>query len=191
MAGKNCVAICSDSRLGIQAQTITKDFQKVFEVNDSIFVGLAGLGTDVLSFEQLLKFRCNLYELREHREMKPEVFGALVSTMLYEKRFSPWFVEPVIAGLKDDNTPFLSGCDLIGAPVFTDDFVVSGTCSANLHGMCEALYKKNMEPDELFEVLSQCLLSAVDRDAISGWGAVVHVITPDGTTTRKLKCRQD
>jgi len=50
----------------------------------------------------------------------------------------------VIAGLKDDNTPFLSGMDLIGAPVFAHDFVVSGTCTPNLHGMCEALYRPDM-----------------------------------------------
>ena len=31
-------------------------------------------------------------------------------------------------------------------------------------------------PDELFEVLSQSLLAAVDRDALSGWGAVVHIM---------------
>ena len=81
--------------------------------------------------------------------------------------------------------------DLIGAPVFAEDFSVAGTCTPNLHGMCEALYRPDMEPDELFEVLSQSLLAAVDRDALSGWGAVVHIITPEGVHTKKLKCRQD
>lgn len=100
----------------------------------------------------------------------------MLSTLLYEKRFGPWFCEPVVAGLRDDNTPFLSGMDLIGAPVFSNDFVVSGTCTSNLHGMCEAMYRPNMEPEELFEALSQSLLSAVDRDALSGWGAVVHIM---------------
>ena len=57
--------------------------------------------------------------------------------------------------------------------------------------MCEALYRPDMNPDELFEVLSQSLLNAVDRDALSGWGAVVHIITPEGVRTRKLKARQD
>lgn len=33
-------------------------------------------------------------------------------------RFGPYFVEPLVAGLNDDNTPFISGMDLIGAPVF-------------------------------------------------------------------------
>lgn len=30
MAGKNCVAICGDLRLGAQAQTIAMDFEKVW-----------------------------------------------------------------------------------------------------------------------------------------------------------------
>lgn len=48
-----------------------------------------------------------------------------------------------------------------------------------------------MSPDELFETISQVLLSAQDRDAKAGWGAVVHVITMDGVTTRDLKARMD
>ena len=32
------------------------------------------------------------------------------------------------------------------------------------------------EPDDLFETASQALLNAVDRDAVSGWGAVVHIM---------------
>ena len=31
-------------------------------------------------------------------------------------------------------------------------------------------------PDDLFETTSQALLNAVDRDALSGWGAIVHVM---------------
>ena len=32
------------------------------------------------------------------------------------------------------------------------------------------------EPEELFETISQALLNAVDRDALSGWGGVVHIM---------------
>lgn len=32
------------------------------------------------------------------------------------------------------------------------------------------------EPEELFECISQCLLNACDRNAPSGWGALVHVM---------------
>ena len=191
MAGKNCVGIACDTRLGAQAQTVSCDFKKVFKMSDKLFVGLAGLATDVQTLNNLLKFRMNLYELREDRIMSPKVFSNALSSLLYEKRFGPYFIEPVVAGIDENNEPFLSGMDLIGAPVYTKDFVVSGTATANMYGMCESLFKPDMGPEELFETLSQSLLSSLDRDALSGWGAVVHIITKDGITTRELKSRMD
>ena len=57
--------------------------------------------------------------------------------------------------------------------------------------MCEAVWKPDMEPEDLFETISQALLSAVDRDALAGWGAIVHIIEKDHVTTRTLKGRMD
>jgi 20S proteasome subunit beta 3 len=191
MAGKDCVGIAADRRLGLQAQTVSTDFQKVFSLSDKLYVGLAGLATDVQTLHQLLQYRLGLYELQEERTMTPQVLSHLLSNLLYEKRFGPYFVEPIVAGLDENNKPFLSGSDLIGATVKADDFVVSGTCTGNLYGMCETLYQPNLEPDQLFETLAQALLASVDRDALSGWGGVVHIITADGVTTKELKGRQD
>ena len=61
-----------------------------------------------------LQFRLKLYKLREKRDISAQAFSHLVSGMLYEKRFSPYFVEPVIAGLTSDNKPYLCATDLIG-----------------------------------------------------------------------------
>jgi len=57
--------------------------------------------------------------------------------------------------------------------------------------MCESLYRPDMDKDELFETLAQCLQASVDRDAVSGWGGEVHVITPEGVYSKTLKSRQD
>lgn len=46
MAGKECVAIGSDLRLGVQFQTLATDHKKVFRIHDKLYVGLAGLSTD-------------------------------------------------------------------------------------------------------------------------------------------------
>jgi 20S proteasome subunit beta 3 len=144
-----------------------------------------------------LDFRVKLYELREERQMKPHAFAAMLSSMLYERRFGPYFTEPVVAGLEDSdeksekNVPYITAMDLLGAPVMTDDFVVAGTSGEELYGTCEALYKKNQEPEDLFETISQCLLAAVDRDCLAGWGAIVHIITPNETISRQLKSRKD
>lgn len=86
MVGKNCVGICSDLRLGAQAQTIANNFPKTFQISDKLFVGLSGLATDVLSLNQLLKYRSNIYELREDIQLTPSSFTWMLSSLLYEKR---------------------------------------------------------------------------------------------------------
>ena len=100
-------------------------------------------------------------------------------------------MEPIIAGLDKKNNPYICGMDLIGCMSTPPDFAVSGPASANLFGMCESLYIPDQEPEDLFETVSQALVSAVDRDALSGWGATVHIITPGKVTVRQLKARQD
>jgi len=61
--------------------------------------------------------------------------------MVFISRFGPYFVEPVIAGIESkSNEPFIAALDLIGCPMITEDFVVSGTCTEQLYGMCESLW---------------------------------------------------
>jgi len=192
MKGKDCVAVACDRRFGTGHSTIATNFDKIFQTGAHLFVGLPGLATDTQTVEQKLRFRVNMYELREGRKVTPKVFTSLLSNMLYERRFGPYFVEPVVAGL-DPKTgvPFVAGMDLIGCQSIPEDFAVSGTCSDQLFGMCESLWEEDLGPDQLFEVISQALLNAADRDAASGWGATVYIIEKDRITKKSLKARMD
>ena len=58
-------------------------------------------------------------------------------------------------------------------------------------GMCEALWQPDMNTEEIFECIAQALTNALDRDASSGWGAVVHIIEAERITTKKIKTRMD
>jgi len=143
MVGKDCVAIACDLRLGLQALTVSNNFPKIFQYGD-VFLGLTGLATDVSTVSDLFRYKVNLYRLREERNIAPSTFANLVSSSLYERRFGPWFVSPVVAGL-DPKTgkPFICGFDSIGCIDFAKDFIVSGTATEQLFGMCENLW----EPD--------------------------------------------
>lgn len=231
MVGKDCVAIACDLRLGLQALTVSNNFPKIFQYGD-VFLGLTGLATDVSTVSDLFRYKVNMYRLREERNIAPRTFANLVSSSLYERRFGPYFVSPVVAGL-DPKTgePFICGFDSIGCIDFAKDFIVSGTATDQLFGMCENLWEPNLVcnlcepptrppplkalvlavfvfgchsesvvltmtitqqgPEDLFETISQALLNAVDRDALSGWGAHVYIIEKDKVTKRLLKGRQD
>lgn len=163
---------------------------------------------------QRLRYRVNMYTIKEEREIAPETFARLTSSALYERRFGPFYVNPVIAGLSTTPSggvePVIASTDTIGCLSFAKDFAVAGTASDELYGVAEGLWEPDLEPDDLFETISQTLLNAVDRNALSGWGAIVHIMlvftpiscdylqpltircrTKDKIITRRLRGRMD
>ena len=60
-----------------------------------------------------MRYKVNLYNLRENRPIKPSTFVQLVSTSLYEKRFGPFFVTPIVAAV-ENGKPIIATYDSIG-----------------------------------------------------------------------------
>ncbi|CCW68784.1 unnamed protein product [Phytomonas sp. Hart1] len=192
MAGKECFVILSDNRLGEQFKTISMEAPKLHVVNDGVVYGLTGLQTDRLTFSNKVSFRTKLYKLREERDISGKAFASLVASMLYEARFGYWFVEPVVASLdKQTGEVYLCAMDLLGAPCEPVDYVCTGTCANSLHGMCETLWRPGLGAEELFEIAAQAMLSACDRDSLSGYGAVAMIVTKNAVITRLIKGRKD
>ena len=191
MSGKECYVIASDNRLGMQFQTLAMNVSKLHAVNGRTMVGLSGLRTDQLTLSQKLNFRLEMFKLEEAREISGEALCGLLSTMLYEHRFSPLFVEPIVASLDPTGRVYLAGLDLIGAPCEPCDYVATGTCAESLHGMAESLWAPELDPEKLFEITCQALLSSCDRDSLSGYGATVKIVTKDKIITRIVKGRKD
>ena len=145
MVGKDCVAIACDLRLGMQSITVSNNFPKIFNYSPSTFLGLTGLATDVNTVSDLFRYKVNMYRLREERNIAPQTLANLVSSSLYERRFGPFFVSPVVAGINETtNQPFICGFDSIGCIDFAKDFIVSGTASDQLFGTCEGLWEPGL-----------------------------------------------
>ena len=96
--------------------------------------------------------------------------------------------------------PYLCTTDVLGARSTSSNFVCSGVASRSLHGTAEALWRKNLEADELVEVCGKAFVSALERDCLSGYGAVVYLIqsqeSEDGASDVIIKeyllaCRND
>lgn len=51
---------------------------------------------------------------------------------------------PVIAGLDEHSKPLICTYDNIGAMMRVEDFVVAGTPSEQLYGVCESFWKPHM-----------------------------------------------
>ena len=192
--------------------------RQVLVPSPQLMVAFTGLEGDVQSLTQELsrqvasKLGRGLGFMNENRRQRPIIspraMASLTSHVLYNRKQSPYYVEPLVVGLTEiaeqkqlekSNTnqptkcytPFLCSMDCIGAKSVSSAFVCAGAASTSIFGTAEALWKPDLTKEELVQVCSNAFLSALERDCLSGYGAILYLITADGITEYDLASRND
>ncbi|KAI5190162.1 20S proteasome subunit beta 3 [Nematocida sp. AWRm77] len=191
MKGKDSIVITADRRLGQNMATLTNKFSRLYVLTSRIVIGLACFVPDCQIIFKELRKHANMFKLNQNREMEPKEVASLLAYILYSKRFSPYYIEPIIAGFDSEGVPHIFTMDCIGSISTPSNFLSAGTAALNLSGIAEVLFEENMEQEELFTMSVQAFLNAVDRDALSGWGAESMILTPTQRICREIEGRQD
>lgn len=171
---------------------------------NNLMVAFVGLDGDVQSLSETLQMEVNNklnralgFEvtpqdgMERKSRLSPQALASLTSHVLYQNR-GRFFVQPLIVGLKErTGAPYLCGMDSIGAQSLSNSFACSGAASHSLYGTAEALWKPDLEPDELVEACGKAFQSALERDCLSGYGALVYLITKEGIVEYELASRND
>jgi 20S proteasome subunit beta 3 len=173
----------------------------------TLMVAFVGLDGDVQSLSENLQMEVNnklnralgfevvpkegINEVSRLRRISPQALASLTSHVLYQNR-GKFYVQPLIVGLKErTGVPFLCGMDSIGAQSLSTSFACSGAASSSLYGTAEALWKPGLEAEELVEACGKAFQSALERDCLSGYGALVYLITKEGIVEYDLASRND
>jgi 20S proteasome subunit beta 3 len=151
--------------------------------------------------------------------ISPRSMASLTSHVLYGRRRAPYYVEPIVVGLEecDDGPadasreaadaslsiassassrqrtyrPYLCSMDVIGATSLSSDFACGGAATSSLYGTAEAFWRPHMNRDELVDVVAKAFVAALERDCLSGYGALVYLLTADGITEYDISTRND
>eukprot|EP00934_Nitzschia_sp_Nitz4_P005538 Nitzschia sp. Nitz4//scaffold10_size219509//23010//23813//NITZ4_001398-RA/size219509-processed-gene-0.213-mRNA-1//1//CDS//3329532830//5528//frame0 len=211
MAGKNCVALAVDKRFGSGSQMVNIAPRHVWIPQPNLMVAFCGLDGDVQTLSQTLeaevqaKLRRGLGleilpyggakieddDVPTSLALSPKSMASLTSHVLYSKR-GRLFTMPLVVGLDPQTRkPFLCGMDSIGAQSLSRSFVCAGAASKSLYGTAEAMWKPNLEPQELAEACGKAFQSALERDCFSGYGAIVYLLSKDGIIEYDLASRID
>ena len=147
----------------------------------------------------------------QERTISPRSMSTLVSHTLYGRRQSPFYVEPIVVGLELESmqekiggdsmeepiestkyVPYLCALDVIGAKSLSKSFVCSGAASKSLYGTAEAMWSPGLPPQDLARVCGKAFISALERDCLSGYGAIVYLmIGGEGIYEYDIACRND
>lgn len=189
LRGSNSALIIADNRLGMSSITTSMSFNRLHQITKTCFIGTSMFVSDGQILAKEMKREANLFELVNNRPMDAKEVSSVTSHYLYSYRFQPRYIEPIVAGISKDG-PFVSSMDILGCAC-ESPFIAAGTAEKNLVGLAEVLYSSNLSDEDLFIVGMQIFLNALDRDALSGWGATSYLISEDKIVKRQVKARMD
>lgn len=187
LKGKSTIAFVSDLRLGKSNITISKNFPKIFRI-DNLFIGYPQFQPDAQMLHKKIIKNHNLFVLNENRKMEPKEFCSMVSYILYSKRTSPYFTSPLVGGIGSDGECYIANMDQIGC-ISESDFVCAGTAEKNLMGFCENF--GSLDGEELVKAAVSAFCGSMDRDALSGWGCEAWLVESKRVVKRRYEMRQD
>ena len=155
-----------------------KNADKIFKIDDHIGATIAGGVGDAQSLMKYISAEVALYRLRNGARISVESAATLTANILHSSRFYPYFVQSLIGGM-DDNGPALFSLDPTGG-LIGDKMISTGSGSPVAYGVLEDRYHDDIDIEEGIDVAVRAIQSAMDRDAFSGNGIRVAIVTKEG-----------
>jgi len=175
---KDGVILATEKRATMGYMIASKKAKKVYKVAERIGMTTAGGVGDAQQLARILTVECNLYQIRRSRSITVGASATLLSNYLNQNRYFPYYVQLLVGGI-DETGPSVYSVDAMGGATKEEEIVATGSGSPMAYGVLEDRYRPNMTEDEAIDIAIRALKSAMKRDAGSGEGIHVVVITKD------------
>ncbi len=174
------VILAADRRATAGTMIAHKRTRKVFRLDENLGLTTAGLVGDLQVLARYITAEVELYKLKRNAPMPVEAAATLTANILSGRRFFPYLVQLVIGGV-DRKGNHVYSLDLAGGSL-PDNYVSTGSGSPYVYGILEDHYREGLPSSDGADLAIRAVAVAMRRDAASGEGIDVAVITPDGYT---------
>lgn len=199
IAGKNFSVIGADTRLSAGYNIFSREHSKLFNLTSKAVLASCGNWCDSDTLSSILKARVTQYEdAHENREISLNALAQLLSTMMYGRRFFPFYVSNILAGIYEGKG-YVYSYDPIGH-CERHTYRAGGSSSALLQPILDnQVGLKNMDQkpnipltvDRAVNLIRDTFISAAERDIYTGDGIKIAIITEKGVEEQTIPLRKD
>ena len=168
------VVVGADHRATMGHFIANKSVKKLFKISNNVALTTAGLVGHAQSLSRTLAAELRLYELKRNSSMTVRDAATLTANILVGR---PHYVQLLIVGTDEDG-PSVYSIDSAGGSI-PDVYCATGSGSPFMYGVLEDQYKDGMSRNQALKVAAKALLASAQRDAASGNGMDLAVITKD------------
>ncbi len=166
------VVVGADHRATMGHFIANKSVKKLFKISNNVSLTTAGLVGHAQSLSRVLAAELRLYELKRSKQMTVKGAATLTANILGGR---PHYVQLLIVGTDADG-PSVYSIDSAGGAI-PDVYCATGSGSPFMYGVLEDQYKDGMTQNQALKVAAKSLLASAQRDAASGNGMDLAVIT--------------
>ena len=182
---KDGVILASEKRVSYGNLVLSRAGKKVFKITPNIGAACAGLVSDMQILVREVGAYANLFRLEVNRPITVRAVAKLMSNLLFSRRLFPLITQTVVGGVDEDG-PSLYVLDVLGSNI-PDNYTAVGSGAEMAMGVLEEAYKEDMTVKEGKELALRAIKSAISRDAMSGDGIDILIITKDGIEEESIK----
>jgi len=169
---KGGVVVGADHRATMGHFIANKSVQKLFKIGNNLALTTAGLVGHAQSLSRTLCAEVSLFELRRQQEMTVKGAATLTANILVGR---PHWVQLLIVGVDADGSHVYS-IDSAGGSI-PDTYCATGSGSPYMYGVLEDNFTEGMSRTEALKLAARALYASGQRDAASGNGMDLAVIT--------------
>lgn len=171
------VILAAEKRMTYGGYVITRHVKKVFKITDHVGIAAAGLVSDMQELFRLISYLIKLREIETGKISSVRSIAKLTSNIMYSRKLFPYYTQILIGGVTEQ--PELYSLDPLGS-LIEDDYIVIGSGAEIAIGIIESNFKKDMSVEIAKELVVNALKTAIGRDALSGDGMDMLIITSKG-----------
>lgn len=175
MVCKDGVIIATEHRATMGTLIAHKATKKLYKIDNHLALATAGLVGDLQVLSRYLSAEVNLYRLKRENIMPVKSAATLMSNILNQRKFYPYYVQLILGGWDADGGHVYS-LDAAGGAI-PDKYTAGGSGSPYVFGVLEDQYKEDMSIDESVDLAIRAISAAIGRDSASGNGIDVAIIT--------------
>jgi proteasome beta subunit len=184
IAFKGGVVIAAEKRITYGTYVVSRTGRKVFKISEKVGAACAGLIGDMQVLMREISAHVKIRELEMRKELPPNSVAKLLSVIMFERRFAPFITQIVIGGV--DGKPLVYVLDPLGS-VIPDKYASVGSGAEIAIGVIESEFQDDMNDDAAKNLAVKSIRSAVQRDAASGDGVDLMIITSNGIREESIK----
>ncbi len=173
------VVMGSDVRATGGTYIFSSEAIKIYKINDSLGMTIAGGVGDAEYLVKILKMQSEIYAMGEGKQMSPKSATSIISLIMQESKMYPYYVELILGGM-NNGVPEVYSVDPVGGHIKESKFASTGSGSIAATGYMESVYQEGMSTLEAAKHIAKALKIAMKRDSATGDGIKMVTITKKG-----------